>query len=172
MLHTCQSCLTLTPWTIAHQAPLSMGFSRQKYCSGLSFPPPGDPPNPGIETASPVALASAGGFFITEPQETHMYVCGYIYKIFSLFPPKNSVPKHEKHHLKGFSLVVAAWTLQRPSGMKAKVLGPPVRSQETLSHSSDHHCNHGIFKEWLIILLQWQTVAGAQGIVSAIRLMF
>ena len=68
--------------------------------------------------------------------------------------------------------MVAAWTLQRPSGAKAKVLGPPVRSQETLSHSSDHHCNHGIFKEWLIILLQWQTVAGAQGIVSAIRLMF
>ena len=172
MLHTCQSCLTLTPWTIAHQGPLSMGFSGQKYCSGLSFPPPGDRPNPGIETASPVALALAVGFFVTEPQETHMYVCGYIYKIFSLFPPKNSVPKHEKHHLKGFSLVVAAWTLQRPSGVKATVRGPPVRSQETLSHSSDHHCNHGIFKEWLIILLQWQTVAGAQGIVSAIRLMF
>ena len=67
-----------------------------------------------------------------------MYVHGYIYKIFSLFLPKNSVPKHEKHHLKGLSLVVVAWTLQRPSGEKATVLGT-VRSHETLSHSFNNH---------------------------------
>ena len=42
----------LTPWTIAHQAPLSMGFSRQEYWNGLPSPPPGDLPNPGIEPAS------------------------------------------------------------------------------------------------------------------------
>ena len=41
-----------TPWTVAHQAPLSMGFSRQEYWSGLPFPPPGDLPDAGIETAS------------------------------------------------------------------------------------------------------------------------
>ena len=39
-------------WTIAHQASRSMGFSRQEYWSGLPFPPPGDLPDPGIETAS------------------------------------------------------------------------------------------------------------------------
>ena len=39
----------VTPWTVAHQAPLSMGFSRQEYWSGLPFPPPGDLPNPGTE---------------------------------------------------------------------------------------------------------------------------
>ena len=39
-----------TPWTVAHQASLSMGFSRQEYWSGLSFPSPGDLPNPGIQT--------------------------------------------------------------------------------------------------------------------------
>ena len=44
-----------TPWTAAHQAPLSMGFPRQEYWSGLPFPPPGDLPDPGIE---PVSLAS------------------------------------------------------------------------------------------------------------------
>ena len=45
-----KSCLTLlTPWTVARQAPLSMGFSRQEYWSGLPHPPPGDLPNPGIE---------------------------------------------------------------------------------------------------------------------------
>ena len=42
-----------TPWTVAHQAPLSMGFSRQEYWSGLPFPSPGDLPNPGIEPRSP-----------------------------------------------------------------------------------------------------------------------
>ena len=55
-----------TPWTVAHQAPLSMRFSRQEHWSGLPFPPPGDLPNPGIEPSSP---ALTGGFFTpTEPQ--------------------------------------------------------------------------------------------------------
>ena len=48
-----QSCLILwAPWTVACQAPLSMGFSRQKYWSGLAFPTPGDLPNPRIKPAS------------------------------------------------------------------------------------------------------------------------
>ena len=56
-----QVVLTLaTPWTIACQAPLSMGFSRQEYWSGLPFPSPGDLPNPGIE---PMVPALAGRFF-------------------------------------------------------------------------------------------------------------
>ena len=51
----CQSLswLCVTPWTVAHQAPLSMGFSRQEYWSGLPWPPPGDLPNPGMEPGSP-----------------------------------------------------------------------------------------------------------------------
>ena len=48
---SCQSICD--PWTVAHQAPLSMGFPRQEYWSGLPFPPPGDLPDPGIEPASP-----------------------------------------------------------------------------------------------------------------------
>ena len=43
----------VTPWTVAHQAPLSMGFSRQKYWSGLQFLSPGELPDPGIEPGSP-----------------------------------------------------------------------------------------------------------------------
>ena len=63
-----QSCLTLcNPWTVAHQAPLSMEFSRQEYWSKLSFSPPGDLPDPGIEPMSPIAPALADGFFITKP---------------------------------------------------------------------------------------------------------
>ena len=45
--------LFATPWTVAYQAPWSMGFSRQEYWSGLLFPCPGDLPNPGIEPRSP-----------------------------------------------------------------------------------------------------------------------
>ena len=45
-----KSCLTLAiPWTVDHQAPLYVGFSRQEYYSGVPFPSPGDLPNPGIE---------------------------------------------------------------------------------------------------------------------------
>ena len=43
----------MTPWTVAHQAPLSMGFSRQEYWSGLPFPPPRDIPDSRIEPVSP-----------------------------------------------------------------------------------------------------------------------
>ena len=55
-----KSYLTLaTPWTIACQAPLSMGFSRQEYWSGLPFPSPGDLPDPGIEPGSPALHADS-----------------------------------------------------------------------------------------------------------------
>ena len=56
------SCVQLfaTQWTVAHQAPLSMGFSRQEYWNGLPCPPPGDLPNPGIKPTSP---AMPGRFF-------------------------------------------------------------------------------------------------------------
>ena len=62
------SCVRLfvTPWTVAHQAPLSMGFSRQEYWCGLPFPSPGDLPNPGIEPRSPTLKAEA---LTSEPPE-------------------------------------------------------------------------------------------------------
>ena len=66
----------MTPWTVAHQAPLSMEIPRQEYWSGLLFPTPGDLSDPGIQPVSP-ALAGAGGagwwrawfftFFTAEP---------------------------------------------------------------------------------------------------------
>ena len=51
--------LFATPWTAVHQAPLSMGFSRQGYRSGLPFPSPGDLTNPGIEPGSPALQADS-----------------------------------------------------------------------------------------------------------------
>ena len=56
--------LFVTPWTVARQAPQSMGFSRQEYWSGYPFPSPGHLPNPGTERTSPALVAE---FFITEP---------------------------------------------------------------------------------------------------------
>ena len=54
------SCICfVTPWTVAHQAPLSMGFPRQEYWSGLPFPIPGDLLDPGIKPASPVLQADS-----------------------------------------------------------------------------------------------------------------
>ena len=54
-----------TLWSIAHQAPLSMGFSRQEYWSGLPFPLLGDFPNPGVESKPLISPALAGRFFTT-----------------------------------------------------------------------------------------------------------
>ena len=61
------SCVQLfaTPWTVAHQASLSMGFPRQEYWSELPFPSPGALPDPGIEPASLMSPALAGRFLTT-----------------------------------------------------------------------------------------------------------
>ena len=59
--------LFVTPWTVAHQAPLSMECSRQECWSGLPFPPSRDLPNPGIRPKSLVSPALASGFFTTVP---------------------------------------------------------------------------------------------------------
>ena len=63
-----QPCpLFATPWTVAHQAPLSMGFSRQEYQSGLPFPSPGDLPDPGIEPGALMSPALQAGSLPAEP---------------------------------------------------------------------------------------------------------
>ena len=62
----CAVCSTLRPpWAVACQAPLSMEFSMQEYCSELPFPTPGDLPDPGMEPVSLASHALAGGLFIT-----------------------------------------------------------------------------------------------------------
>ena len=56
-----------TPWTVAHQAPLSMGFSMKEYWTGLPCIPPGDLPNPGIEPTSPTPPALQADSLPAEP---------------------------------------------------------------------------------------------------------
>ena len=59
--------LFVAPWTVAHQAPLAMDFSRQEYWRGLPFPPPGDPLDPRIKPVALVSPVLAGGFLTSEP---------------------------------------------------------------------------------------------------------
>ena len=75
--------LLATLWTVAFQAPLSMGFSRQEYWSGLPCPPRGDFPDPGIEPTSLVSPALAGGFFTTSAtwEAPYMSYISYIFWI-------------------------------------------------------------------------------------------
>ena len=91
---SCFSCvrLFLTLWTIAHQAPLSMGFSRQEYWSGLPCPPSGDLPDPGNEPMSLMSPALAGGFFTTSDLCVCVCVsvCVYTYYNFVFFPLKEN----------------------------------------------------------------------------------
>ena len=79
---SCQSCPTL--WTVVCQAPLSMGFSRQEYWSGLPCPPPGDLPNLGIKLESLMSPALARGFFITSAA---WEAVSTIWKNYQLFLP-------------------------------------------------------------------------------------
>ena len=72
--HCTDVWLSVTPWTVLHQAPLSVGFSRQEYWSELSFPPPGDLPNPGIKLGSPKLMHG----FTTSKSIVCIYVCVYI----------------------------------------------------------------------------------------------
>ena len=90
-LHACVlSCfsrvqLFVTPRTVAHQSPLFVGFSRQEYWRGLSFPPPGNLPNPRIEPTSLTSPELAGGFFTTSAS----------WKV--LFPKLSKRAKSSKH---------------------------------------------------------------------------
>ena len=73
-----KSCPTLaTPWTVACQAPLSMGFSRQEYWSGLKFPSPGDLPNPGIEPRS--SALQADSYQMSYKESPYIYTFLYIW---------------------------------------------------------------------------------------------
>ena len=77
-----QSCLThSTLWTVALQAPLSMGFSRQEYCSGSPCPPPGDLPDPGMEPMSVYLLHWQAEFLPLTPIVHLQYYVSYRYTV-------------------------------------------------------------------------------------------
>ena len=111
------SCVQLfvTPWTVALQAPLSMGFPRQEYWSGFPFPSPGDLLNPGIKPTSLASPAPAGGFF-TMSTTLPVYYC-YCF---------GCTTGH------GGILVPRSWIKPAPSAVEAHgvlTTGPPRKSQ-------------------------------------------
>ena len=89
----CRVRLFITLWTVTHQAPLSMGFSRQECWSGLPYLPPGDLPNPVMEPASLKSPALADRFFITSA------TCKYSVQ-FSLSVMSHSLPSHGLQHIR------------------------------------------------------------------------
>ena len=97
-------CPTLfaTPWTAAPQAPLSMGFPRQEYWSGLPFPSPGDLPHLGIEPPSPVSPALQADSLPAEPSGKHYFAVLQISLMSSLIRnmEQQAGSKEEKEYVK------------------------------------------------------------------------
>ena len=77
--------LFATPWTVPYQAPPSMGFSRQKYWSGLPFPSPGDLPNPGVEPGSPALQADATSEPVLPQKNSFLWACKHFSRLLLLF---------------------------------------------------------------------------------------
>ena len=111
----CFRCVQLfvTLRTVAHQAPLSMGFSRQEYWSGLPSPSPGDLPNPGIKPTSLTRPALAGRFFITSGKpkyiSIHIYFIYFIYTsslVESLNTYSSTIKRKALHNMKRFKLLI------------------------------------------------------------------
>ena len=84
----CVSDSFVTRWTIAVQAPLSMGLTRQEHCSELPFTSAGDLPHPGIEPVS-TSLALVGGFFTNEPPGKPKHTAYFKYTVY--FPHLNQI---------------------------------------------------------------------------------
>ena len=82
--------LFATPWTVAHQAPLSMGFPMQKYWRGFPFPTPGDIPDPEIKPKSLASPALAGGLFTTEApwKALHNFRGHHLFRLQCEWPPQ------------------------------------------------------------------------------------
>ena len=89
----------MTPWTIVHQAALSMGFPRQEYWSDLPLPSPAYLPNPGIKVTS---LALAGKFFTTEsPYILNIYTKLFAQSCLTLYNPMDySLPRFSVHRIR------------------------------------------------------------------------
>ena len=117
----CVSCSVLshsaTPGTLARQASLSMGFSRQEYWSGLPFPSPGDLPNPGIEPVSP---ALAGRFFTTEPLGKPKEYSRTCENMKFRFLPINSFTGHSHAHVSVSCLWPLSWFNSRVEYLESR----------------------------------------------------
>ena len=128
--------LFATPWTAACQAPLSMRFSRQEYWSGLPCPPPGDLPDPGIETPSPTSAALAGGFFTTSttweaPQDGDE--TGDILKQITFWGLGTVLNIHRQYFILLLQWSCEAYYSPKPQGLRDKETGQALTVAKCLS---------------------------------------
>ena len=139
-------CLFATPWTVARQAPLCVGFPRQEYWSGLPCPPPGDLPCPGIEPEVLTSPALIGGFFTTratwEAQQLRIFLIKIVCYI-CIFKPETTSVSHlheiasgscSSLHLLLFSHLVISNSFQ-PHGPHHTRLPCPSPSPRAFSNS-------------------------------------
>ena len=158
-----------TPWTVTHQAPLSMGFSRQEHWSGLPCPPPGDLPDPGIEPTSLMSPLLTGEFFTTSAPRRHSLTlqtwCFFITDLCRLEKnqSRHSLELHQwaEYFLPGFcSFVLSHFSTYE---VKLKVL--VTQSRPTLCHPVD--CSppgssvHGILQARI---LEWVAMPSSRGL--------
>ena len=102
----------MTPWTVAHRAPLSMGFSKQEYWSGLPCPPPGDLPYPGIEPRSPAlcSLSHQGSPCNLLPNTKYQVgVPAYAAQLRPLQTRKAGGETHREGHVQAFATQGQSW---------------------------------------------------------------
>ena len=124
----------LTLWTVAHQAPLSMGFSRQEYWSGIPCPPPGDLPNPGIKPRSLTPPASADSSLPLAPLSWLVHNKN----VFLTVLQAGRVPVwsgSSKDSLLGYRLLTSP---------KRKLCWPSFRGAQILNRISHHHHNRNL----------------------------
>ena len=136
------SCVWLfvTPWMVARQAPLSMGFSRQGYCHGLPFPPQRDLPNPGIEPRSPASQAECLPFEPPGKGKLTYWVLRHPYCL-PLWFPKQRVRFLASRQDTGRVFFLAMWFSQWKKKKKKYCyqdfqMKPSSRSPSNESHSS------------------------------------
>ena len=141
--------LLATPWTVARQTPLSMGFSRQEYWSGLPCPPPGDLPDPGIELVSLRSSALAGRLFIPSTTGSPSILCTVSVVHVCQSPSANSPPPprpgswkyfqsiHRKREMPSWSVAsTPTWNrpphlvVPRPLSRRCEVQWHPFTSEE------------------------------------------
>ena len=127
--------LFATPWIVAYQVPLSMGFSRQEYWNGLPFPPPGDLPDPGIDPATPAWQEDS---LLLEPlgKPTTLRQLKFYLEVF----PTKSVCFYPKPQGKGavpLSNKPSTWTSVLSAGREQRSLIPWISSVSSLLASKD-----------------------------------
>ena len=128
----------VTPQTVACHTPLSTGFSRQEYWSGLLFPPPGGLSNPGFEPVSSVFLELAGRFFTTEPPGKPLLGIRW-----TIFPTKGAQRSGGSEHLHAdpFIWTTASLALVR-AGMSLLIPKPEgLRHWDFITQQNRHHTN-------------------------------